>query len=223
MFPMLSLDFIRYTYPGSRESLLNGASLALRPGEKIALLGDNGSGKSTLLHIASGLIKADGGTIFFQGEACGTEKRFAAMRRSLGYLLQRSEDHLFCPTILEDVAFGPVNAGMREKDAARKALAVLERLGLGHLAAWNGGKLSGGQKKLAALATVLVMEPEFLFLDEPTNDLDRTARETLLRSLEETALPCIAISHDAPFLQRLCNRFLLLENGVILPGRMPEA
>ncbi|CAK7027577.1 MAG: Nickel import ATP-binding protein NikO [Desulfovibrio sp.] len=217
MQPILALDAIQFAYPGSPAPVLAGASLSLRRGERTALLGDNGSGKSTLLHIASGLIKPAGGTVAFKGSLCLTEKDFIPLRHALGYVLQHSEDQLFCPTVLEDVAFGPVNMGMREKEAAEKARNILNRLGIAHLADRNGSTLSGGQKKLAALATVLVTEPEFLFLDEPTNDLDQTARETLILTLEKTGLPCIAISHDADFLARLCNQSLTLENGMILP------
>lgn len=215
MPPVLTLEAIHHTYPGCDEQTLAGASLTLDREDKIALLGDNGSGKSTLLHIAAGLIRPEAGSIAFKGERCETEKHFVRMRRSLGYLLQHAEDQLFCPTILEDVAFGPVNGGMPEKDAVEKSMNVLQTLGLERLAARNGSKLSGGQKKLAALATILVTEPEFLFLDEPTNDLDQTARKILIDVLETIALPCIAISHDKAFLDRLCTRSLTLENGRI--------
>ena len=213
---LLTLDAVTYTYPGRAAPVLAGASLSLGPGERLGILGPNGSGKSTLLHIAAGLIRPESGSIRFQGETCATEKDFARARQSLGYLLQQSEDMLFCPSILEDVAFGPYNQGKPAAEAERTARETLEALGLTRLAGYNGNSLSGGEKKLAALAAVLVMRPRLLFLDEPTNDLDPAARERLVAILEEYSLPALVIAHDQAFLERLCTRFCRLENGVIL-------
>ena len=212
---LLRLEAITYTYPGRNTPVLAGASLSLAPGERLGILGSNGSGKSTLLHIAAGLVPAQSGSILYQGTPCATEKEFASARAQLGYLLQQSEDMLFCPTILEDVAFGPYNQGKSAAEAKAEAEQVLEELGLAHLAEYNGNSLSGGEKKLAALASVLVMRPALLFLDEPTNDLDPAARERLMAILEARLLPCVVIAHDHAFLERLCTRFCRLEDGHI--------
>lgn len=200
---------------GSASPLLNGINLALFEGERIGLLGDNGSGKSTLLHIAAGLIRPASGRVLYEGRVCETEKNFITARRSLGYLLQNAEDQLFSPTVLEDVAFGPANKGIRGREAALEAADTLKRLGLYHLADRNGLSLSGGEKKLAALATVLVMKPRFLFLDEPTNDLDARARDRLLEILRESGLPMLVVSHDAPFLRSVCTAYRRLRGGRI--------
>jgi cobalt/nickel transport system ATP-binding protein len=213
--PIFAVEDLRFTYRGKETPLLNGAALRLGRGERLGLTGKNGSGKSTLLHIGAGLLKADGGRVILEGRECVSEKNFVAARRSLGYLLQHSEDMLFCSSILEDVAFGPCNMGLPEPEAERAAYAALARLGLEHLAGRNGRSLSGGERKLAALACLLVMNVRLLFLDEPTNDLDDDAGERLVRALDESSLPALVVSHDLPFLRRVCTRFFLLQNGII--------
>jgi cobalt/nickel transport system ATP-binding protein len=213
--PLFAVEGLRFTYRGKDTPLLDGAALRLEKGERLGLMGKNGSGKSTLLHIGAGLLKADGGRIILEGKECASEKDFTVARRSLGYLLQNTEDMLFCGSILEDVAFGPCNTGLPEPEAERAAYGALASLGLEHLAERNGQSLSGGERKLAALACVLVMNIRLLFLDEPTNDLDDDAGERLIGALEEYALPALVVSHDLPFLRRVCNRFCLLQDGRI--------
>lgn len=215
MKALLELKDIVFSWPDTEEPVLSGLSLCLRQGEILGLLGGNGSGKSTLMHVAAGLLRPVSGYIFHNGQECVEEKDFVLLRRSLGYLLQHSENQLFCPTVLEDVAFGPVNRGMDEAQALEMAQGVLERMGLAHLADRAGATLSGGEQKLAALATLLAMEPDFLFLDEPTNDLDRRARHRLSDILLEQDLPMLIISHDRFFLQTHCTTFCRLHDGAI--------
>ncbi|MDR2892442.1 MAG: energy-coupling factor ABC transporter ATP-binding protein [Deltaproteobacteria bacterium] len=210
--PLFELNDISFAYPGGK-TLLDGVTLRLEPGEVIGLMGDNGSGKSTLLHLGAGLIRPLSGTVRIGGCDCRSEADFVLARRDLGYLLQRSQDQLFCPSVLEDVAFGPLNLGLSAKDAEEAARRMLAELGLEHLAACNGNRLSGGEQRLAALAAVLVMDVKFLFLDEPSNDLDRQARERLLSILRRYNLPALVSSHDPDFLERICTRFVLLEDG----------
>ena len=217
---LLRLDAIRYTYPGKPLPVLRCASLDLTPETRLGLTGSNGEGKSTLLHIAAGLLLPETGTIWFKDAPCKQEKDFAAMRLRLGYLLQHAEDQLFCPTILEDVAFGPYNQGHDRQEAEHIARSTLERMELSHLAGLNGSSLSGGEKKMAALAAILSMRPDMLFLDEPTNDLDPPNREKFMTLLREDNLPCVIISHDWDFLAQTCNTFRLLRSGMIHP--LPE-
>lgn len=213
--PLFALDGVSFTHPDSKKRVLSGVSLNLWPGERLGILGRNGSGKSTLLHIGAGLLKPDKGLVRFGGRACSEEKDFIRERKSLGYLLQRAEDQLFCATVLEDVAFGPYNLGHSEEEAENMAVEMLAGLNLSHLAEKNGQRLSGGEQKLAALATILVMRPALLFLDEPTNDLDEEARGLLLAVLERVRLPSVIVSHDLPFLLGACSRFCRLDNGVL--------
>jgi cobalt/nickel transport system ATP-binding protein len=214
---LLRLEGIRYAYPGKASPVLRGASLELTPETRLGLTGVNGGGKSTLLHVAAGLLRPEAGTIAFKDAICRSEKDFAALRLRLGYLLQHAEDQLFCPTVLEDVAFGPYNQGHGRQEAERIARATLERMDLSRLAGLSGADLSGGEKKMAALATILSMRPDMLFLDEPSNDLDPAGREKLLRLLAEDKLPCVIISHDRELLDRACNALCLLEDGTIRP------
>lgn len=219
--PLLSLRDIHFTHQGKTRPLFQGLNLDLRPGECLGILGRNGAGKSTLLHLASGLLLPDKGQVILNGRDCRNEADFAEGRKALGYLLQHAEDQLFCATVLEDVAFGPYNLGHSAAESERMASAMLDDLGLAHLADRNGQRLSGGEQKLAALATILVMGVDMLFLDEPTNDLDDKARELLLRVLARYRLPAVVVSHDMPFLHTVCTRYCLLEGGVLSDAALP--
>lgn len=210
--PLFALEDICFAHPG-KAALYSGVGLSLGQGERLGILGRNGTGKSTLLHLGAGLLTPQSGRVRFKGRECREERDFVEARKALGYLLQRAEDQLFCATVLEDVAFGPYNLGAPAAESEQRALAMLEDLGLTHLAGRNGQRLSGGEQKLAALATILVMNVDMLFLDEPTNDLDDTARDLLLAVLDRYALPALVVSHDLPFLRRICTRFCVLENG----------
>ncbi|MDR0338647.1 MAG: energy-coupling factor ABC transporter ATP-binding protein [Desulfovibrio sp.] len=213
--PLFRLDGVTCTHQEGQAPVLADLSLALKPGECIGIVGKNGSGKSTLLHIGAGLITPERGRVLFNEKECLNEADFAEARKGLGYLLQHAEDQLFCTTVLEDVAFGPYNLGYSEARAEDMARAALADLSLSHLADRNGQRLSGGEQKLAALASILVMDVDMLFLDEPTNDLDEGAREMLMNVLERFRLPSLVVSHDLPFLRGLCTRFCRLENGTL--------
>lgn len=209
--PLFSFEGVGFSHEGT--ALFSGIDLSLYPGERIGITGRNGSGKSTLLHIGAGLIAPGAGLVRHKGKECRTEHDFAEARKHIGYLLQHAEDQLFCSTVLEDVAFGPYNLGRSSEEAEAMARRTLADIGLLHLADRNGQRLSGGEQKLAAMATILVMGVEVLFLDEPTNDLDDGARALLTGLLERHALPALVVSHDLPFLRATCTRFCLLEDG----------
>jgi cobalt/nickel transport system ATP-binding protein len=215
--PLFALQDVSFTYPGGVRPLYSGLNLRLARGERVGILGRNGAGKSTLLHLGAGLLLPQSGAVLFAGRQCRSERDFVEARKKLGYLLQRVEDQLFCATVLEDVAFGPYNLGASAAESECLARAMLEVLGLSHLADSNGQRLSGGEQKLAALAAILVMGVDVLFLDEPTNDLDEAARALLEDVLDRFRLPALVISHDLPFLRRICTRFCLLEDGALRP------
>lgn len=215
---LLHLDDISYAYPAREGQILHHVSLEVHEGEIVGLLGSNGSGKSTLLHIASGLITPDSGRVNLCGLACTSEKAFATARQSLGYLLQNADDMLFCPTVLEDVAFGPYNSGKSSEESKSIALETLTSLGLEQFASFNGNNLSGGEKKMVALASILAMRPKLLFLDEPTNDLDPESRQKLIEILTTLHIPSLVISHDKQFLECFCTRFCTLERGLMRQG-----
>lgn len=206
--------------------VLDGVSLRLLAGERLAIAGTNGVGKSTLLRAVIGLERPQSGTVRLFDRATASEAEFRAARARIGFLFQDSDDQLFCPTVLEDVAFGPMNQGLDSRQAMAKARDTLERLGLGLLAERVCYRLSGGEKRLVCLAGLLAMEPDVLLLDEPTNGLDaaNAARLTsILRSLESAM---IIVSHDLDFLAELATRAAILRDGKLLKAtvhRHPHA
>ena len=185
-------------------------------GMKIGLYGPNGCGKSTFFRIITGLLKPQQGRIFLQGHPLSQEKDFRSLRMRVGLVLQNADDQLFCPTVLEDVAFGPLNMGFNKEKARRISLETLAQLGLSGYENRLIHTLSGGEKKLVALATVLAMQPEALLLDETNNDLDPEARERLINLLNELPVARIVISHDWDFLSRTSSQFMTIENGKLI-------
>lgn len=228
---IIELQNIHFSYAQhdkTAKNILQGASLTLREGQRIGLLGDNGSGKTTLLHIAMGLLEPTGGAIIHAGavlptgtlasskKAAQTRKSgLAALRRDLGFLFQNSDDQLFSPTVLEDVAFGPLNLGLRPDEARQRAMDTLTLLKLQDFAPRVTHKLSGGEKKMVALASIMSMAPKALLLDEPTNDLDASTRSHLIDILTQHSHSHIIISHDWDFLHRTCDIFLTMKDGLL--------
>ena len=209
---MLELRGIGFTYPGREQPVFSNLDFRLNR-EKIALLGDNGSGKTTLLQIMVGLLKPAEGEVYFQGRPMREEKDFFPLRRRIGMLFQHADDQLFCPSVLEDVAFGPLNLGRSREEAREISVQTLHSIGLRGYEDRITHQLSGGEKRLVALATVLAMQPSALLMDEPTNDLDHDARSRLLDVLSGLKMPFVLISHDWDFLARLCTGFYSLEHG----------
>ncbi len=212
---ILELQGITFNYPGQQQPVFSGLDFQLA-NEKIGLVGDNGTGKTTLLQIMVGLLKPDQGNVLFKGRVMNTKKDFFALRQQVGMLFQNADDQLFCPSVLEDVAFGPLNLGRSPEEAREISHKTLQRVGLAGYEERITHQLSGGEKRLVALATVLAMEPSVLLMDEPTNDLDHDARHRLLHILEDLELAYIIISHDWDFLADLCTGFYGLEHGRLL-------
>lgn len=202
---VLELKDISYAWPGSTggSPLLDGLSLELRAGERIALTGANGAGKTTLLHIIMGLIIPDSGGIAAFGRPMQSESDFVWMRRRVGFLFQDSDDQLFSPTVEEDVAFGPLNLGLSHAEARQRVVQTLQELGIEHLLKKVTHNLSGGEKRLVAFATIAAMHPEVYILDEPSIGLDRQRRSLLLEYIREYAGTCIITTHDEEFLSKL--------------------
>ncbi len=209
--PLLTLEGITFRYP--ERPVLTGVDFHIRAGERVAVVGPNGSGKSTLLRLMVGLHRPQAGRITAFGRPRGNEQDFRDMRRRVGLLFQDSDDQLFCPTVEEDVAFGPLNLGLTPEAAVARAHATLASLGLGGLAGRVTHRLSGGEKRLVALAAVLAMEPEVLLLDEPTNGLDTATEERLTAHLEALPQAMVFVSHDNRLLARMVTRAVLLHEG----------
>ena len=215
MTALFELDDVRVERAG--RPVLDRVSLRLESGERLALVGANGAGKTTLLRTLVGLERTSGGRLVAFGADRRVEKDFREVRALAGYLFQDPDDQLFSPTVIEDVAFGPLNLGFSQREAVARAEATLARLGLGHLARRVTHRLSGGEKRLVGLATVLVMEPRALLLDEPTNALDETHLTRLTTILAGLDVAMVLVSHDRSFLEHLAGRAVLLDGGRLRP------
>ncbi len=160
-----------------------------------------------------GLLKPTSGTIEFFGAPVKTDKDFRQVYKKVGLLFQDSDDQLFSPTVIEDVAFGPLNLGKSKSDAGNIARMTLDRLGIGDFAQRITHKLSGGEKRLVALAAVLSMKPELVLLDEPSTGLDEKTKEILVEVLNRLELSYILISHESDFMSRIVNTIYTMEDG----------
>ena len=210
--PLFALERLSFAYPGGRR-VFEDMSFALYPDRRIGLYGPNGSGKTTFFRLIMGLAKPQAGRIVFHGRPVESEKDFRELRCRIGLVLQHAEDQLFCPTVLEDVAFGPLNLGLSPDEAAERALRTLRGLGLEGFEGRLTHRLSGGEKRLVSLAAVMAMQPEALLLDEPTNGLDPEARERLIDILQRLPTARIVISHDWDFLAETSTGYLTIVDG----------
>jgi len=182
----------------------------------VGLIGPNGSGKTTLFHVIMGLLRPNAGRIEVFGKERKNEKDFQPVRHRIGLLFQDADDQLFSPTVLEDVAFGPLNQGKSVKEAKRIAMETLSALSLDGFENRITHKLSGGEKRLVSLATVLAMKPEVLLLDEPTTGLDSQTTEQLIHILSEIKMSYVFISHNMDFLYRTTEKVYGMEKGKLL-------
>ncbi|TBW40636.1 ABC transporter ATP-binding protein [Siculibacillus lacustris] len=213
-------DLADVTVTRGGRTILDRISLTLAPGERLALVGANGAGKTTLLRTLVGLETAATGQITAFGAVRRSEADFREVRIRAGFLFQDPDDQLFSPTVIEDVAFGPLNLGLSPAAAVARAEATLDSLGLAALAPRITHRLSGGEKRLVGLATVLAMAPQVLLLDEPTNALDERHRARLIEILAGLDLAMVIASHDRPFLEALATRALLLTDGRVAPANL---
>lgn len=201
-------------------AVLRDVSFSLGPQDRVAIVGANGAGKTTLLRSIVGLERGFRGCISLFGVACAGEKQFRVQRPRIGYLFQDSDDQLFCPTVIEDVAFGPLNTGCAEAEAFRRGREALESLGIGHLGERISHRLSGGEKRLVCLAGLLAMKPDVLMLDEPTNGVDAENGERLRAALRAFPGAMLLVSHDDGFVAELATRAMLIGDGKLVPGEI---
>ena len=216
---VLSLKDVSFSYRPGRE-VLKGISLSVSRGEQVALIGANGVGKSTLLKLFVGLLEPHTGCV----EVCGMtveRKNLASVRRAAGYVFQDAESQLFLANVWEDVAFGPRNEGLAEDEVRKRTEVALESVGISSLAQEHVYRLSGGQKRLASIATVLALRPDVLLLDEPTLALDPRNRRMVIRALGD--LPCAKLiaTHDLDFVLDSCSRVIVMSGGRIVAEGAP--
>jgi cobalt/nickel transport system ATP-binding protein len=211
--PALDILDLRHGYPGTGE-VLRGVTFRVADGERVAVLGANGAGKSTLLLHTNGLLSPASGSVAVYGDEVGEATR-RRVREQVGLVFQDPDDQLFLPTLLEDVAFGPLNAGIAPADAETAARRQLAELGLDGAAHRAAHHLSGGEKRLAALATVLVSQPRLLVLDEPTGALDARSRRRVVDILRQRLETLLLATHDLEVAAATCRRGIVLARGQI--------
>ena len=204
---------LSYTYPSSSCGIQN-ISFRITHGESVAVVGANGAGKSTLLQHLNGFLEPTAGGIRI-GDYPLTRENLLAVRRSVGMVFQDPDDQLFMPTVLDDVIFGPLNLGMPAGEAETTALLALERVGAAHLKNRPPYRLSGGEKRSVAIATVLAMSPNILVMDEPSSNLDPMARQRLIELLLTFKHTKIIATHDLDLALDVCGRTIILHHGQI--------
>ena len=205
---------VRFSYPRSHE-VLHGVNFRISHGEHVALLGLNGSGKSTLVLQINGLLMPTSGEVVI-GDIPVTKKTLSIVRQTVGMVFQNSDDMLFMPTVGEDVAFGPRNMNLPEEEVKRRVDEALDAVGLAGMADRPAFTLSGGQRRAAAIASVLSMEPDILVLDEPSANLDLRARNQLIDIIRRFSHTVFLVTHDMELARELCSRALLMEEGNIV-------
>lgn len=210
--PILQLKRVIYAYDG-RPAVLDGLDFVIKPGDRIGLAGPNGAGKSTLFLVAMGLLTPQAGEVWAFGQKRTKEKEYQEVRANIGLCFQDPDDQLFSPTVLQDVAFGPLNLGLSKDEARHRARQTLADLGLAGFEERITYQLSGGEKRLVSLATVLAMHPVALLLDEPTAGLDQETEARLKKYLAKSNLAWTIISHDREFLRDTCSHIIHMNHG----------
>ena len=218
--PLIDVRNLSFRYEDGTLAL-DGVSFQLFPGETVVLLGPNGSGKTTFVLHLNGLLRGDGEVC-----VCGLpldKENLSEVRRRVGLVFQDTDEQLFMPTVLEDVAFGPLNLGLRPEQAVARARQALQQTGMAGAGEKAPYHLSAGEKRRVALAGVLAMEPEILVLDEPTTSLDPPGQNELRDLLRSLPQAKVIVTHDALFAQSLATRAVFFDKGkIIAEGTVPE-
>lgn len=210
----MRFDDVCFSYPGGGKEVLSHVSFAIGRGERVALVGLNGSGKSTLLLHTDGLLTPTSGRVEIDGRpVAGKDVPYA--RRAVGMVFQNSDDQLFMPTVESDVAFGPRNMGLDDAEVERRVSDALRLTGCTALRGRAPFHLSGGQKRMVSIATVLSMQPRILVFDEPTSGLDFAARAQFISIIDRLSHTLLMSTHDMELVTRLCTRAIVLDHGHI--------
>jgi cobalt/nickel transport system ATP-binding protein len=211
---MLKLQNITVIYPDKTKAL-DTVSFTLDECESIALIGENGAGKTTLLLAIVGILETAGGTVEMNGVRL-TKKTVNEIRRQIGLVFHNPDDQLFMPLVYDDIAFGCRNFGLQEDEIQKRADETLNCLGISRLRERSSLRLSAGEKRMAAIAAVLVMNPSILMFDEPTAFLDPKAKRALAETLNKLPQAKIIATHDMEFAAEVCSRVIVLRNGRVM-------
>ncbi|MEI6563595.1 MAG: ABC transporter ATP-binding protein [bacterium] len=218
---LVEIKDLHFTYPDGTKAL-KGVSFRIIHGECVAVIGGNGAGKSTLLEHLNGYLMPTSGEVRV-GDFLLTRETARSVRRSVGMVFQDPDDQLFMPTVFEDVTFGPLNLGMSSGEAEKRAVTALERVGMEHLRERPPYKLSAGEKRAVAIATVLSNLPDVLVMDEPSSNLDPRGRRRLIELLKTFKHTRIIATHDLELVVEVCPRVIVLDQGkVVVEGPTVE-
>lgn len=217
---MIEINNLSVVYPDGTKAVKD-ITLTAHDGESIALVGVNGAGKTSLLLSLVGVLPMASGSVTVDGVQL-SKKTLNDIRRRVGMVFQNPDDQLFMPMIYDDIAFGPRNYGMEEAEVAKKVDDALSALGITHLKDRSSLKLSGGEKRMAAIATVLSMDPSAIIFDEPTAFLDPKARRGLIGVLNRLGQSKLIATHDLTFAEEVCTRAILVKNGTIFADGDPK-
>ena len=209
---MIEFQNVSFAYEKGKP-VLTDLSFHIKKGEAVGLIGANGAGKSTVMKLLLGLLSGEG-KILVDGLKLD-RANLAEIRRKLGFVLQNSDNQMFMPTVYEDMMFAPLNYGLTREEAEKHVDAALERLGLMALKYRHNHKLSGGEKRMAAIATILAMDPEAVLMDEPSSALDPYNRRVIINTIRSLKQTKLITSHDLDMILDTCDRVILLSNGHI--------
>lgn len=214
MKPAVRVEGLRHVYPDGHLAL-DGVNFSVAAGERVAVLGPNGAGKTSLMLHLNGVLTATSGTVEITGVPV-VRKTLREIRERVGVVFQDPDDQLFMPSVAQDVAFGPANFGVRGEELAERVRSALDAVSLAGQADRSPAHLSMGERRRAALATVLACRPEILVLDEPSANLDPVARRELAETLAGLNTTMLIVTHDLPYAAQLCDRAVIMDAGAVV-------
>ena len=217
---MIEMKHVSFGYDTGK-TVLDDVSFTIGEGECVGLIGANGAGKSTIMKLLAGILFGEGEVLI--GSTPVKKDTLYEVRRKLGYVLQNSDHQMFMPTVYEDMIFAPRNYGISKEETEKRVDAVLEKLDLTELKHSRNHKISGGEKRMAAIAVILAMEPDVILMDEPTASLDPYNRRIVINAVNSLPQTRLITSHDLDMILDTCSRVILLDKGkIIAEGRAED-
>ena len=208
------IEFQNVSFSYGDVPVVENLSFTIQKGETVGLIGANGAGKSTIMKLMLGLLSGSGEIQVDGLPVC--RDNLAEIRKKIGFVLQNSDNQMFMPTVYEDMIFGPRNYGLSKEETEKRVDTVLTQLGLQDLKHRHNHKISGGEKRMAAIATTLAMEPEMILMDEPSTALDPVNRRTVINTINRLPQTKLIASHDLDMILDTCQRVILLSHGTIV-------
>ena len=216
---MIRFQDVSFSYDREHD-VVHDLSFSIGKGESVGLIGANGAGKSTIMKLLLGLLTGQGRITVDALEV--NKKNLSAVRQKIGFVLQDSDNQMFMPTVYEDMIFGPRNYGLSREETEKRVDKVLKGLGIEKLKHCYNHKISGGEKRMAAIATILAMEPEAIVMDEPSTALDPVNRRTVINTIKTLPQTKLIASHDLDMILDTCQRVILLSGGTIVADGSAE-